>query len=59
MDLSDAELLKSVAAGDTIALGSTIFEIPASTKTVCRGAIDPRISARVDASDIMQEVHVE
>jgi len=59
MNRSEEQLMKLVAEGDPEALGQLFLQYLPRLKGLVSARIDPRIAARVDESDVMQEVHVE
>ena len=59
MNQGDEQLLKLIAEGDPNALGILFSKHLPKLKGLVVARIDPRIAARVDESDVMQEVHVE
>ena len=59
MDPGEEQLLNRIAAGDPEALGTLFSKYLPKLKGMVAARIDPRIAARVDESDVMQEVHVE
>lgn len=59
MDKIEAELLSRAAQGDQQALGSLIDAYRDRLKRMVTARIDPRLAARIDPSDVVQEVQVE
>lgn len=56
---TDEELLKLAADGSKHALGILFTRYQASILRMITARMDPRIISRVDAMDVIQEVHVE
>lgn len=59
MNPSENHLLASAANGDEQALSALFTKHRSRLKRMINARLDPRLTARIDASDIVQEVHVE
>lgn len=59
MNDSDEQLLQLAVDGDTRALGELFSRYVPQLRKMVSSRIDPRVAARIDVSDVIQEVHVE
>jgi len=59
MNSNEKELVDQTMNGDPTALGSLLELHRDRLSRMIKGRIDPRLAARVDTSDVVQEVHLE
>lgn len=59
MSLSEHHLLSNAANGDEEAISLLFTKHRSRLKRMINARLDPRLTARIDASDVVQEVHVE